>query len=551
MLVLPVAFALLLAPQSTYKEAMEIRLQNIDVVVTDAAGVPVNGLRPDDFEVLEDGARMPISNFVAFEGDVIARTSSIVSPPPPRTVVFFIDAMNLEGNTVANLQSSFGKLLETMRDGDSAAIVRADGADVALTMLHDRASIEAELTAALKPGASRVGLASEYASFRRELTGVAGLDDAMQVARRHAAKARERVVQRIGTLRAIITAIAPLPGRKAVVAVTQSLAAQPGRDFFELFDHNFNSIGRVVECQPLDRTCGRKKRRDAGAMMRAREVDYADLRPAIAELSRIASSKSVSLYVIRPAADISLTEVSAQLTDKPSNLAGGLAFIRDAIQNTNEAADPMADITGGRHFHPGDDLDGAMQGIARDLSSYYSLAYHANSEVDAVHRLEVRVRNRPELAVRARTEVERRSTERDLTDRVVASLMQREAPNDLHIGVQMVPVAGVKKNETAVEIRIPLASMTFEKKGGVYRARYNAHYAISGNDADFVSGVDLDGTIDVPAAEWPAARAKHWTHVVTFPRLQQGYRVAVGVMDVANERSGIATTSLGAEEGRW
>jgi len=54
--------------------SVELSLFNLDVVVTDADGRPVHGLRAEDFEVTHGGRRVTITNF----GEVRAE-----EPPPP------------------------------------------------------------------------------------------------------------------------------------------------------------------------------------------------------------------------------------------------------------------------------------------------------------------------------------------------------------------------------------------------------------------------------------------------------------------------------------
>ena len=49
-----------LAQQS---ETIEVRITNLDVVVTDRSGNPITGLTKDDFEILEGGKPQTITNF--------------------------------------------------------------------------------------------------------------------------------------------------------------------------------------------------------------------------------------------------------------------------------------------------------------------------------------------------------------------------------------------------------------------------------------------------------------------------------------------------------
>src|SRR5688572_13901623 len=51
-----------------FAEQLEVRVVNVDVVVTDRDGRPVDGLTREDFVVLEDGRPQPITNFYVVDG---------------------------------------------------------------------------------------------------------------------------------------------------------------------------------------------------------------------------------------------------------------------------------------------------------------------------------------------------------------------------------------------------------------------------------------------------------------------------------------------------
>src|SRR3954447_17585885 len=88
--------ALLIAQIS---ETIEVRVTNIDVVVTDKSGKRVTGLTRDDFEVFENGKPQAVTNF--YEVDELPVTSSRLpsvtgdrqpaSEARQRRLVIFID----------------------------------------------------------------------------------------------------------------------------------------------------------------------------------------------------------------------------------------------------------------------------------------------------------------------------------------------------------------------------------------------------------------------------------------------------------------------------
>src|SRR5689334_1328441 len=62
------------AEQGAYFENVNVDLINVEVFVTDKAGNPVKGLTQADFQILEDGRPVTISNFYSVDEDAKPRT---------------------------------------------------------------------------------------------------------------------------------------------------------------------------------------------------------------------------------------------------------------------------------------------------------------------------------------------------------------------------------------------------------------------------------------------------------------------------------------------
>ncbi|HEV2843743.1 MAG TPA: hypothetical protein VG477_02760, partial [Thermoanaerobaculia bacterium] len=67
----------------SFGDAVDVTVVNIDVYVTDKAGNRVNGLRKEDFVVLEDGKPVQITNFEAVHGSS-APSPAPAAPAPPQ-----------------------------------------------------------------------------------------------------------------------------------------------------------------------------------------------------------------------------------------------------------------------------------------------------------------------------------------------------------------------------------------------------------------------------------------------------------------------------------
>src|SRR5436305_13668986 len=66
-----------------FLEQVEVEVVNVDVHVTDSAGKPVQGLGKGDFELLEDGKPVSITNFAAVTGDRLPVEKAAAPAPSP------------------------------------------------------------------------------------------------------------------------------------------------------------------------------------------------------------------------------------------------------------------------------------------------------------------------------------------------------------------------------------------------------------------------------------------------------------------------------------
>src|SRR5688500_490624 len=79
--------------QKKLVESIEVRVVNVDVVVTDRDGKPVTGLTAKDFEVLEDKGPQTITNFYEVRNGSAAEVATPDAAPVarPRHFILFVD----------------------------------------------------------------------------------------------------------------------------------------------------------------------------------------------------------------------------------------------------------------------------------------------------------------------------------------------------------------------------------------------------------------------------------------------------------------------------
>jgi VWFA-related protein len=543
----------LLAAQTPYVETFEVRVQNLDVVVTDRKGNAVSGLTKDDFIVLDAGVPQEISNFSAYQesaGNATAPAASAAetpsAEPPPRKVVFFIDELSLHPSSRAKLVRGAMQLLDGMSSRDEAMIVAATGAEnVVQALTSDRAAIRRALEKTMEASYFRANTqtAIERRDFETQMRLSASGAEIRAAHRRYAANLKRRVEQRLGGLRALVASMAGLEGKKVLVLVTSSLAAMPGLDDasqerVELVESFGRSVGEGA--------AGTFIQSEAGPSTIVPSV-Y-DLRPLIEDLGRTAAASGITIYPLQP--DVPLEIVTPGSVESRANLrTSNTQSYASTLQNNEMTMVSLAETTGGRWFRGDGKIDDIFRQVATDVRSYYSIGYHVKDERDRPRRVEVRVKNHPDLTVRTRRDVVEKSTEREMADLTMATLLYTHPVNELAITATASAPRHVRDAYSIpLEVRIPMEKLTFLPiAGGRYTASFRVHYAATGDRIDFVAGQQREQRLELTEEQFQAIAGKLFRYTTDIMVTRGHYRIAVGVIDTTTRLTGFQTVSVNAE----
>jgi VWFA-related protein len=123
----------------TFDETIDVRVVNVEAVVTDSAGRKVPGLKAADFRLLVDGREVPIEYFTEVSEGVAAdrerEPGALPSPAGageavPRSYLVYID----DGFSLANQRNGLLEKLERdltlLRPGDQMAVLAFDGSHI-------------------------------------------------------------------------------------------------------------------------------------------------------------------------------------------------------------------------------------------------------------------------------------------------------------------------------------------------------------------------------------------------------------------------------------
>jgi VWFA-related protein len=584
-------------PQQQYGESIEVRLHNLDAVVTDRDGKPVTGLTKEDFVLLENGVAQEITNFSAYADQPApaapppgtARdagpseiTAPIATPPPPRRFVFFIDEMSIQAAARNKLKKNAAQLIRAMRPGDVATVVRPIGTTkIVQEYTGDVAAVERALNKAID--SCKINLRSpafrELENLRRALKSADRPDEVSAAKREYVNAATDRVEQRLGQLRALVTSMSASEGKKVLVVVTSGLSAKPGQDAYSLdeqiglferrkrtladdeaMEASLDEMGKLHEG-----TAGRLSAIAAdvakwGPQPTWKGMDRAqggDFQSMIDTLARTAAADGVTIYALEPEVPMMLDITrGADSATIGTTIGGGdvrakytipSEMIGQLLHHEGETLTSMADKTGGRWFRGIGSIDETFRQMNNDLSVYYSLAYRARGDAK-VRTLKLTVKNRPELQVRTRSEVIDREKARGMADRVVAELVYPGQTNDLQMTVTAEdPHRDGKMFIVPVEVVIPIEKITFVRsQSGTYKARVSLHYATAVDQKEFVSYGRQDQIIELSDTQYAQQKKIRYRYTSSITVPKGNVRIALGVTDAISSVSSLQTVAVKA-----
>ncbi|MCU1350650.1 MAG: hypothetical protein JWO56_3680, partial [Acidobacteria bacterium] len=557
-------------PAPSFGETIEVRVINVDVMVTDKSGKPVSGLTKDDFELYENGKKLDITNFAEISGTTqsaamtrtaqpnAAATPAAPAPAPSaeapdvrsRKVALFIDNSTLTPPSRAKVVAAAKDFLaKAIRPADQVMIVTWNpGLKVNLEFTNDAAAAARTLDSITTTSSLGGQSARDVSQFERELFDIIQdykeiqphqLDlsgnapppppPPIHIALDHAAgyAQREQHAQRevAGALKGVISSLRAIEGRKALVFVGEQLDDNPGRRLYAFVEQI------------------RTKFLGGESVNYSAEADaYRDreLEPSIAAL---ANASGVTLYPMH-AGGISgdLDNISAE--NNGMNYSVPTAGV-NAMSGSTPLMQRLASDTGGVALLGTNNFTLGFTRISDDLTSYYSLGFRATGpRQDAVRPLTVKLKNPRGLQVRSRPQYIEKSMTSEMNDTVSANLFFPIAHNDLAVKLSSGTSQPATPDEVTlpIDIKLPTANVTLLPDGTDLTGRLSIYIAfVRGNGA--VSKV----TRQEQQFRFPAdslKRRKELTVRTTLTMDTAVEAVSVGVMDEASHATGYAMLKL-------
>jgi VWFA-related protein len=522
------AFALLLAsplPLAAQKpadpeafgESIDVSVVNVDVFVTDKKGKPVTGLRKEDFEVLEDGKPVPISNFTAESGGAPSASAPARSAAagdkaaaPERPVdqrlrlVVFVDDVNLTAGNRTRMLQSIGRFLHAgLKPGDEVMLVRyTEELEIRRQFTADLGVLDNDIAELLKLRTDirqyQKSLGAAIRSVRYSVLGDSGYGATAEAAISDWAGYEGSTVRgALNAVDSVVSWLAGLPGRKAILYISDGLPLVPGLDLFTVYTR------APVSSETNDRT----------AEMSAQKFD---MTTRFRETTAHASRNRVVFYPIE-AYGTRIDEGSQGLFDDVTlaNRQNGMRF--------------LAEDTGGRALLNATDVPAALARMSQDFENYYSIGYQPQRKGDeAEHKIEVRAKTRG-AQVRYRQWYRDKPAGEAVAEATLA--VMRFGPEDNPLGAALEIVPGKKAGEMLVRVKVPVAKLYLQPQEGSRQGHLRLYVVASGEGSTTPVRESRVATVEVPEAEAAAGTKKDYVHEIAIPLKPGNYSLGLGVRD--------------------
>jgi VWFA-related protein len=423
----------------------------VDVKVVDSGGVPVTGLRPQDFRLFEDGKEQSLTNFLAVSGGRVVESpdAAVVGQPEPRQVVLFFDLYQLiEPDKRAVVRSLQDTVAAGLPPAQTIAVVSFDGTlRVHTPPTSNRDQLLEALKAVERLPATGLQRQIKLATFRVDGPGLAGGYGGYEYRRTQNEEYWNEMRRIVGTVQSAFAAaldrFAVAPGaRKVVVLISPGFPRADNVPIYRLYDFF------------LDTSPG--EYRNVGLIEHA---------------AQLASELEYTMYTLDPSGS-NLNDVDASHGRPPRFTdVADVRFWREADRKDNLIR--AAQLTGGEAIFTSD-AGAALANLERLTASYYSLGFQPDHAGDGKeHTLRVEVVGHPGLQLAYRRSYVDRPAEQREAERARAMLLTGDTANPLDVELVLTKLGskfhfsaqGMRLYRMNAEVRIPYAHLTMLPRG--------------------------------------------------------------------------------------
>ncbi len=532
---------------TTFTEAVQVRVVNVEVTVTDRSGVPIAGLSADDFELRVDGDPVAITNFYAESGgqareavsavrgeDSTFRTvEEVATEPRGSHVVVLVDNNRLG---LANRKRAFSALraaVDRLPRQDLVAVVGIEESSLVYysDFLFDRTAVHRILDGLLERVPPNDLMEMERRRIFGELTrGQSGGIQAraslaeegpiMSRIRAYAAQEYQHSVNSLRQIERVVATMAGVRGRKLLFYLGEGVPTRPGEGLYVEWRNRFGGSedNGIIGMRRIDFSNDY-----------TRAIGRYDLSQPVQQLAAFTNRAGVTMYAI-DAESSHGGEVRSALTEQGATSE----TISVVDENYREPLESASKATGGKLLRSSGLLQEQLTTLVQEVGIFYSLGFTPPPEWQpgSQHDIKVRVKqrgfqtwHRDSVALPQRDEREASAT--------VAALMYQSVANPLQVSAT--PGEGTRREDgllaLPINVEIPVAQIGLLPAEDIHASQLTIYVTTKSHDgqARQVQKIPFDLRIPADKVEEAQSQSAHYAlPVVLRPGDQQ---VAIGVAD--------------------
>jgi VWFA-related protein len=372
-----------LAAQTTLQPPtfhVDVNLVQTDLIARNQRDQFVADLKPNEFEVYEDGVEQDVASLTLTHG---GRVHDLIAPPPlaregvilpsarpttdasGRIFVIVLDDLHIDFGTTARVRTLIGRMLRLLiHDGDMFGIVSTGTSSISEPLTYDRQVLESAIAR----------MKGEALSPEEIIQGSNGPQGPTEL--------RHRTHVAFSTVHDLLRNLASVRGRRKAVLYVSS-----GYDFNPFADARLDEPARRLRVNPADLQSDPFTRESQSGQL----LSETDLMRELAEIVNDANRVNATLYTIDPRGLVDGPDIAQNVTAQDWALH---------VRNSQDSMRVLADQTGGVAVVNMNNFDAALKRIDVDTSDYYVLGYYSTNPQPLRRARQIEVRTtRPGVRV--------------------------------------------------------------------------------------------------------------------------------------------------------
>lgn len=533
---------------------VDVSVTKIDIIVTGKKGERVTGLKPENFEIYEDGVRQGVTNFYEVKGmDVYAAAPDkedgrLMVPPRPlpenvplvgNKIVIYFDNWHLHP---MNRNWSIRKLKSFIQTNFPPGTTNQGMVvclEQKLDILQPFTSVQRQLILAVKKAKGRTGQSLLRMKTKEELkdhlNGIVSqtsqrdryavadsFDRALDIARSYVEVEQGDLNYSLVSLNAFIDSLAGIEGRKILIYVSDGLPINPGDEAFAFLSQAFPRRNARVEAMNYDAT------------------------RVFKELTAKCNANEISLYPIN-ARGLGDMNLSADKQGGWNINRRGSGMVKPGSRSRNDALKIMAEDTGGVAILSANSIESGLERIRDDLRFHYTLAYRSLFRGDnKYHSITVKLAGiKGKYNVRVRRGFKQSSREQKIKDGVFSRLFLKRRFNPMEFTAQVLPVVPKplsNKLRLTLKLLIPIKNLALTQRNENYSGQVKVYVALKDSEGRISPLHQLVENINIPAKDYEIARKSRYPYLVEMYVDPGQYTISLAVRDVPGESTSYIQT---------